>query len=111
MVCFASCGSALPLLAAFLVVLLLLLKVPMSWHEASLSSHPIWIGWCIDLTTFTVCMESDKQNRLLQSLLSVLDARHVSRHEVERLTGKLLWLSGLFSFLPRFTVCSMLASW
>ena len=44
-------------------------------------------------------MESDKQSRLLQLLLSVLEARHVSRHEVESLTGKLLWLSGLFSFL------------
>ena len=88
-----------PLLAALLVVFLLILKVPMSWRKASLSSHPVWIGWSIDLTTFTVCMEADKQQRLLDLLLSVLETRHVSRHDVERLTGKLLWLSGLFSFL------------
>ena len=71
----------------------------MSWHKASLSTHPVWIGWSIDLTTFTVCMEADKQQRLLHLLLSVLEARHVSRHDVERLTGKLLWLLGLFLFL------------
>ena len=88
-----------PLLAALLVLFLLTLNVPMSWHKASLSGHPVWIGWSIDLTTFTVCMEADKQQRLLQLLQSVLEARHVSRHDVERLTGKLLWLSGLFSFL------------
>ena len=88
-----------PLLAALLVLFLLILNEPMSWHKASLSGHPVWIGWSIDLTTFTVCMEADKQQRLLQLLLSVLEARHVSRHDVERLTGKLLWLSGLFSFL------------
>ena len=88
-----------PLLAALLVVFLLILKVPMSWRKASLSSHPVWIGWSIDLTTFTVCVEADKQQRLLQLLLSILEARHVSRHDAERLTGKLLWLSGLLSFL------------
>ena len=88
-----------PLLAALIVVFLLILNVPMSWHKASLSSHQVWIGWSVDLTTFTVCMEAEKQQRLLQLLLSVLEARHVSRHDVERLTGKLLWLSGLFSFL------------
>ena len=38
-----KCAS--PLLAALLVVFLLVLKVPMSWHKASLSSHPVWIGW------------------------------------------------------------------
>ena len=92
-----KCAS--PLLAALIVVFLLALNVPMSWRKASLSSHPVWIGWSINLTTFTVCMEAEKQQRLLQLLLSVLQARHVSRHDVERLTGKLLWLSGLFSFL------------
>ena len=88
-----------PLLAALVVILLLVLKVPMSWHKASLSSCPVWIGWSIDLATFTVCMEEDKQRRLLHLLLSLLQARYASRQDVERLTGKLLWLSGLFAFL------------
>ena len=88
-----------PLLAALVVILLLALKVPMSWHKASLSSHPVWIGWSIDLATFTVCMQEDKQQRLLHLLLSLLQARYASRQDVERLTGKLLWLSGLFAFL------------
>ena len=88
-----------PLLAALIVIFLRVLKVPMSWHKASLSSHPVWIGWNIDLTTFTVCMESEKQQRLLHLLLSLLQARYASRHDVERLTGKLLWLSGLLAFL------------
>ena len=77
----------------------------MSWHKASLCGHPVWIGWNIDLTAFTVCMEADKQQRLLQLLLSVLEARHVSRHDVERLTGKLLWLSGLSGSAVLFAAC------
>ena len=99
-----------PLLAALVVILLLALKVPMSWRKASLSSHPVWIGWSIDLATFTVCMEADKQQRLLDLLLSLLQARYASsRQDVERLTGKLLWLSGLFAFLrPTLTpLCAL----
>ena len=92
-----KCAS--PLLAALVVIFLLVLKVPMSWHKATLSTSPVWIGWSIDLATFTACMEEDKQQRLLQLLLSLLQARYASRHDVERLTGKLLWLSGLFAFL------------
>ena len=92
-----KCAS--PLLSAFIAILLLALQVPMSWRKASLSSQPVWIGWRIDLLTGTVQMESAKQQRLLSLLQQVLDARHVSRHDVEKLTGKLLWLSGLLSFL------------
>ena len=53
--------------------------------------------WQIDLTTFTVRMDSAKLQRLLELLRSIASARHVSRHDVERLTGKLLWLFRLFA--------------
>ena len=66
---------------------------------ACLSSQPVWIGWRVDLLTSTVRMESARQQRLLLLLQQVLEARHVPRHDVEKLTGKLLWLSGLVSFL------------
>ena len=93
-----------PLLAALVVILLLALKVPMSWHKASLSSRPVWIGWSIDLA-----------NNVCYLLLSLLQARYASRQDVERLTGKLLWLSGLFAFLrptwPHCMRCNTLASW
>ena len=88
-----------PLLAAFAVIFLLALKVPMSWRKASLSSHPVWIGWSIDLATFTVCVEADKQQRLLHLLLSLLQAKYASRQDVERP----LW--------PRCMRCNTLASW
>ena len=92
-----KCAS--PLLSAFIVLLFLVLQVPMSWHKACLSSQPVWIGRRIDLLTCTVRMESAKQQRLLLLLQQVLEARHVPRHDVEKLAGKLLWLSGLVSFL------------
>ena len=44
-------------------------------------------------------MEPAKLCRLLELLRSVMFARHVSRHDVERVTGKLVWLSGLFASL------------
>ena len=38
-----------PLWSGILVVLLLILRVPMSWHKAQLSPRVVWIGWQFDL--------------------------------------------------------------
>ena len=45
--------SSAPLLSALLVVLLCVLRVPMSWRKAALSAKVTWIGWSFDFDTFT----------------------------------------------------------
>ena len=52
--------SSAPLLSAVLIVLLLVLRVPMSWHKAALSAQVTWIGWSFDFAHFTVRLDPDK---------------------------------------------------
>ena len=93
--------SSAPLLAALLVVLLQILNVPMSWHKAKLSASVIWIGWQLDFRTFTVRLEPAKLQRLLELLRQCYRCTKLSATTLEKLTGKLLWLSNLFrAFRP-----------
>ena len=93
--------SSAPLLSALLVVLLCILRVPMSWHKAALSARVTWIGWSFDFETFTVQLDPSKLRRLLDLLRLLSDSPRCSVSALEKLTGKLLWLSNLFqSFRP-----------
>ncbi|CAE7377979.1 XPT, partial [Symbiodinium pilosum] len=93
--------SSAPLLSALLVVLLCVLRVPMSWHKAALSARVTWIGWSFDFETFTVQLDPSKLRRLLDLLRLLSDSPRCTISALEKLTGKLLWLSNLFqSFRP-----------
>ena len=50
-----------PLWASTLVILFLLLGIPMSWHEASLSAHVTWIGWSICVKAWTVSVPENSR--------------------------------------------------
>ena len=52
--------SSAPLLSALLVVLLCVLRVPMSWRKAALSAKVTWIGWSFDFDTFAVELDPSK---------------------------------------------------
>ena len=88
--------SSAPLMTGLIVVLLLALCVPMSWHKASLSPSVVWIGWAFNLDLMTVALDPDKLARLRALLCRLMDSRTCSVTQVEKLTGKLLWLSSLF---------------
>ena len=93
--------SSAPLLSALLVVLLCILRVPMSWHKAALSARVTWIGWPFDFETFTVQLDPSKLRRLLDLLRLLSASPRCTVSALEKLTGKLLWLSNLFqSFRP-----------
>ncbi|CAE7452587.1 unnamed protein product, partial [Symbiodinium necroappetens] len=53
LLCLLDSASA-PVWASHVVVLLLLIRVPLSWHKCALSQRVVWIGWEIDLAVFTV---------------------------------------------------------
>ena len=93
--------SSAPLLSALLVVLLCVLQVPMSWHKAALSARVTWIGWSFDLEHYTVELDPAKLRRLLELLRSLSASPRCTVSALEKLTGKLLWLSNLFqAFRP-----------
>ncbi|CAE7209933.1 unnamed protein product, partial [Symbiodinium necroappetens] len=82
-------------------LLCLLDSVPLSWHKCPLSPRVVWIGWEIDLAIFTVRLDPQKFQRLCALLRQALSSRRCSTHLLERITGKLLWLSSLFkTFRP-----------
>ena len=100
LLCLLDSASA-PVWASHVVVLLLLIKVPLSWHKCALSQRVVWIGWEIDLSIFTVRLDPQKFRRLCDLLRLCLASRRCSTHLLERVTGKLLWLSSLFrTFRP-----------
>ena len=88
--------SSAPLLSALLVVLLCVLRVPMSWHKAALSARVTWIGWSFDFATFTVQLDPPKMQRLIALLCQLSASPRCSVTTLEKLTGKLLWLSNMF---------------
>ncbi|CAE7210243.1 unnamed protein product [Symbiodinium sp. CCMP2592] len=90
-----------PLWASLIVVLLLVLRVPMSWHKAALGPSVVWIGWEFNLSHFCVKLDPGKFTRLCALLRQALSSKRCSCHLLERVTGKLLWLSSLFrTFRP-----------
>ena len=93
--------SSAPLLSAPLVVMLCVLRVPMSWHQAALSARVTWIGWSFDLEHYTVELDPAKLRRLLELLRLLSASPRCTVSSLEKLTGKLLWLSNLFqAFRP-----------
>ncbi|CAE7613697.1 unnamed protein product [Symbiodinium sp. CCMP2592] len=94
-------ATSAPLWASLIVVLLLVLRVPMSWHKAALGPSVVWIGWEFNLSHFCVKLDPGKFTRLCALLRQALSSKRCSCHLLERVTGKLLWLSSLFrTFRP-----------
>ena len=91
--------SSAPLLAAILVILLAVLRVPMSWRKAELSARVTWIGWAFDFEHFVVQLDPAKLARLLALLRQLQSSPKCTVTVLEKLAGKLLWLSNLFSAL------------
>ena len=49
-----------PLGASVIVLLLLCLRVPMSWHKGFFAPTIVWIGWQMDFTFFPVRLDTAK---------------------------------------------------
>ncbi|CAE7737362.1 LRRC45 [Symbiodinium sp. KB8] len=89
-------GPSAPVWASIMCVLLLLLRVPMSWHKAYLGCRPSWIGWSMDFDSMSATLEAPKLARLRDLLGLVLRSDSVPLHLLRKLTGKLLWVCSLF---------------
>ena len=93
--------SSAPAWTCLLVLAILVLNVPMSWHKAHLSTKVVWIGWQFDFSLFVVRLEPAKLLRLLALLRDLRGKQSCSITVLEKVTGKLLWLSSLFrTFRP-----------
>ena len=64
--------TSAPLWASVIVILLLCLRVPMSWHKCALGPSAVWIGWQMDFDCFTVRLDPAKLLRLIALAKSIL---------------------------------------
>ena len=88
-----------PLWASLLVVLLLILGVPMSWHKAALSDTVDWIGWRISVAYWTIEVPIEKMERITTQIKSIRHSERLTLREMQSLVGRLLWLTSAWRHL------------
>ena len=91
--------SSSPLWASLIVVLLLILGVPMSWHKAALSDTIDWIGWRISVSSWTVEIPLEKLEKIIAQIRSIQCAARLTLRDLQSLVGRLLWLTSAWRHL------------
>ena len=89
-------GTTAPLWASLLVVLCGVLQIPISWPKAQFAGSVTWIGWSIDVQHWLVSLPVEKSRPILALILSVLQEAKPLAATLEKLIGKLLWVTSLW---------------
>ena len=82
-----------PVYASMIVVMCMCLGVPLSWKKTQLQSVVVWIGWEISTRDWTVTLTNQKKNSILEDLQELLRVHKIPLKLLEKLTGKLLWVT------------------
>ena len=88
-----------PLHLSLWVMLLLCIRLPISWSKCSIDEHIIWTGWRISFDTWSVELPEEKVHRILEQLSSLCKQTKVKVKDLESVIGRLLWLTGLWRLL------------
>ncbi|CAE8668234.1 unnamed protein product, partial [Polarella glacialis] len=88
-----------PLHASLLVALMCVLKVPMSWHKCHLKAQIDWIGLSFNFNYFFVQLPYAKIRKGTLFLDKVAATTRLTRVDLEKGIGLLLWISDVFLFL------------
>ena len=91
--------SSSPLWVSLVVVLLLILGVPMSWHKAALADTVDWIGWRISVSTWTVAVPPGKLVRIVEQIKPIQKSRQLTLRDLQSLVCRLLWLTSAWHYL------------
>ncbi|CAE7256654.1 unnamed protein product [Symbiodinium microadriaticum] len=93
-------GSTAPISASLWVLLFLVLGVPLSWQKAAWGPVTVWIGWEIDLRSWSCELPPAKISKILDQLEELISAGSKVRFKtLESLVGRLLWVTGLWKVL------------
>ena len=82
-----------PIYASMIVLMCMCLGVPLSWKKTQLQSTVVWIGWEISTYHWTVTLTAEKRASILEDLNELLRVHKIPLKLLERLTGKLLWVT------------------
>ena len=88
-----------PLWASLIVILLLILGVPMSWHKAALADTIDWIGWRIPVSSWTVAVPPEKLAKIIDQIRTIQASSHLTLRDLQSLVGRLLWLTSAWHYL------------
>lgn len=87
-----------PLWASLLVIFCRVLGIPLSWHKCLLSETLTWIGWQLDTFSWRISITKDKLAVIQQDVSSCLSNTAMPVKTLEKLIGRLLWLTSLWHF-------------
>ena len=88
-----------PLHLSLWVMLLLCIRLPISWSKCSIDDSIVWIGWRISFDTWSVELPEDKVHRIINQISALSKQTKVKVKDLESLIGRLLWLTGLWRLL------------
>ena len=88
-----------PLHLGVLVLLFMVLGVPISWNKCAYGPSVVWLGWSINLQSWTTELCEVKVNTLLAQLDAAMCAQRVPLKLLQSLTGRLLWVTSLWRVL------------
>jgi len=88
-----------PLWASLIVILLLILGVPMSWHKAALADTIDWIGWRISVSSWTVAVPPEKLTKIIDQIRTIQASCRLTQRDLQSLVGRLLWLTSAWHYL------------
>ena len=71
----------------------------MSWHKTACGPQVTWIGWRIDVQRWLVSITSEKREKILSLIDTLLRSSRCDLKSLESLTGRLLWVSTLWDTL------------
>lgn len=86
-------SKSAPIYASMVVLMCLCLGVPLTWKKTQLQSDVVWIGWEISTRHWTVTLTSEKRSSIIDDLNELLRVHKIPLKLLERITGKLLWVT------------------
>ena len=67
--------------------------IPLSWHKAALDTSLVWIGWSIDVLSWTIQVADEKLSKILDQVRAVMSVKKVPLKDLQALVGRLPWLT------------------
>ena len=79
--------DVLPLTATFIIILLQLFGIPISWKKCDLSKEITWIGWQFHFSSGIVTLDINKRSKLIRLISSLQHQSWVHKKDLERFIG------------------------
>ena len=89
--------DVLPLTATFIIILLQLFGIPISWKKCDLSKEITWIGWQFHFSSGIVTLDINKRSKLIRLISSLQHQSRVHKNDLERFIGLAMWITQLFT--------------